>query len=275
MPTELARQLSDATNFIRDQISLHPRIGITLGSGLSSFADHLDETVRIPFAKIPHFSKPTVEGHGEYLIVGKLQGIAVAVLQGRIHYYEGHDLAKVVFPTRVLAQMGVKSLLLTNASGGLSPKMQPGDFMIIEDHINLIGQNPLRGPNPDFLGPRFPDLSELYDPDLRAQLRTSLKKLKARFTEGVYCGVSGPSYETAAEVRFLGKIGAHAVGMSTVAEAIAARHASMRVAGLACITNLATGLSKQKITHEEVKLAGQMIQKQFADILRDYVVSLK
>lgn len=271
MLDELKRHLSEATIFIRDQMPYHPRVAVTLGSGLSAFADSLEKAVKIPFAKIPHFSPPTVEGHGGNLVCGTLNGVQVAVLQGRVHFYEGHSPQHVVFPTRVLAQLGVKTLLLTNASGGLDPKMQPGDFMILRDHINLTGQNPLRGPNPEFLGPRFPDMSALYDPHLAEILKGSLTKAKARFTEGVYAGVIGPCYETAAEVRFLQVAGANAVGMSTVMEAIAGRHAGIRLAAMACITNLATGLSRDHISHEDVTAVTRRVETCFSSVVKEFV----
>lgn len=271
MLDQLKRELSEATIFIRDQMPHHPTIGITLGSGLSAFADRLEKPIRIAFSKIPHFVTPTVEGHGGNLVIGFLGDVAVAVLQGRIHAYEGHDPARVVFPTRVLAQLGVKTLILTNASGGLDPRMRPGDFMIIRDHINLTGQNPLRGPNPEFLGPRFPDMSEPYDRKLREILNAALTGAKARFSEGIYCGVNGPCYETAAEVRYLQSIGGHAVGMSTVFEAIAARHAGLRLAGLACITNLATGLSQAQISHDDVKHTAKQVEGQLTHALTQFV----
>jgi purine-nucleoside phosphorylase len=271
MVETLKRHLSEATILIRDQMPHHPKIGIILGSGLSGFADSLERAIKIPYAKIPHFSPPTVEGHGGNFVCGFIAGIPVAVMQGRIHYYEGHEPEKVIFSTRVLAQLGVKTLLVTNASGGLDPKMAPGDFMIIRDQINLTGQNPLRGPNPDFIGPRFPDMSEPFDPFLADTLKASLKQLRARFSEGVYCGVNGPCYETAAEVRYLHQIGGHAVGMSTVFEVIAARHAGLRVAGLSCITNLATGLSRDHISHDDVKSTAKKVEGQFNQVLRDFV----
>ncbi|MGE0761902.1 MAG: purine-nucleoside phosphorylase [Bdellovibrionales bacterium] len=271
---ELKRQLDDAVQFIRGLISVQPKLGITLGSGLSGFADQLQKAIKIPFAEIPHFAPPTVAGHGGHLVVGLLDSTPVAILQGRVHYYEGHDMAKVVFPTRVLAQLGVQVLLLTNASGGLDPLMRPGDFMILRDHINLTGANPLRGPNPDFLGLRFPDMSEPYDKNLRKLLHQSLDKAAARYSEGVYAGVAGPCYETAAEVRFLQIIGAQAVGMSTVAETIAARHCDMRVAALACITNQATGLSSGQITHDEVKDIAKLVEQKFSAALTDFTKRL-
>lgn len=271
MSTNLESQLNEATTFIRSKSKAKVKIGLTLGSGLSSFADQVKGGVKIKFADIPHFAPPTVEGHGGHLVIGTLNETPVAILQGRIHYYEGHDLQKVVFPTRVLASLGVQTLVLTNASGGLDSAMRPGDFMIIKDHINLVGANPLRGPNPEFLGPRFPDMSDPYDSKLRRLLRAALEKNQARFSEGVYAGVAGPCYETAAEVRFLQIIGANAVGMSTVAETIVARHCGMKVAALACITNLATGLSAQQITHDEVKEIAKLAEKKFAASLLEFI----
>lgn len=271
MSTELKAQLAEAVTYIRAQTPHQPKVGVTLGSGLSAFANSLDDAIRIPFGHIPHFSPPTVDGHGGNLVIGFLEKVPVAVLQGRVHYYEGHSPQNVAFPTRVLAQLGIKTLLLTNASGGLDPQMKPGDFMIIRDHINLTGQNPLIGPNAEFLGPRFPDMTAPYDPALAEVLKHSLLKSKARYSEGVYAGVSGPTYETAAEVRFLQVAGAQAVGMSTVFEAIAARHAGLRLAGMACITNLATGLSRDHINHDDVKAVAQQVEKCFAAVVRDFI----
>lgn len=271
---ELKRKLDETVAFIRARTRMNPQIGITLGSGLSSFAHELKDAVNIPFAEIPHFTPPTVAGHGGHLFIGELGSLPVAVLQGRVHYYEGHDMDSVVFPTRVLAQLGIQILVLTNAAGGLDPSQRAGDFMILRDHINLTGANPLRGPNPDFLGVRFPDMSDPYDTKLRGLLKQSLEKAGARFSEGVYAGVAGPCYETASEVKFLQIIGAQAVGMSTVAETIAARHCDLRVAALSCITNPATGLSKEEISHDDVKDVAQRVEKTFAGALQDFVKRL-
>ena len=275
MPTLLQKNLSEALIFIRGQAKIHPRIGLTLGSGLSSIANQVKDAVRIPFSEIPHFSPPTVEGHSGHLVLGNLAEAPVAVLQGRVHYYEGHDPQAVAFPTRVLAELGVQCLILTNAAGGLVPSMHPGDLMILNEHINLTGMNPLRGPNPEFLGPRFPDMTNAYDMNLRKQLGEIFRHRKIRFSEGVYCGVSGPNYETAAEVRFLQIIGAQAVGMSTVAETIAARHAGLKVVGVSCITNLATGIAKHELSHNEVKEVAQKVEGEFAQALTDFVGAIK
>ncbi|MCB0386578.1 MAG: purine-nucleoside phosphorylase, partial [Bdellovibrionales bacterium] len=226
------------------------------------------------FSDLPHFPPPTVDGHPGKLLLGRLGETPVAVLQGRIHYYEGHSPEDVVLPTRVLAGLGVETLILTNAAGGLNPKMKPGDFMVLNDHINLMGYNPLRGKNIEEWGPRFPDMSEVYDLDLRRKLITLLNQLGVSFHEGVYCGVSGPTYETPAEVRYLGKIGGGAVGMSTVSEALAARHMGLKVVGISCITNLAAGISPHPLTHEEVKETAKMVEAQFSQFLRSFVEGL-
>jgi len=260
-------QLDESCAFIKSKIKAPPVLAITLGSGLAHFGEQIQDSIRIPFSEIPHFHAPTVSGHGGHLILGRIGEVGVAVLQGRIHFYEGHDMYTVVYPTRTMARLGIRNLVLTNASGGINPQMSPGDFMIIKDHINLTGHNPLRGPNIDELGPRFPDMSEPYDASLRIHLSAALKEAGAKFTEGVYCGVQGPCYETAAEVAYLQKIGGHAVGMSTVAEAIAAKHAGMAVAGLSCITNLATGLSDETLTHDDVKAVAQRSEALFTKAL--------
>lgn len=271
----LKKQLDETCAFIRSRTLSQPYLGITLGSGLSHFAENIKIDAKIPFSDIPHFLPPTVEGHSGNLVMGYIGKIPVAILQGRVHYYEGHEMSTVVYPTRVLSQLGIKCLLLTNAAGGLDPQMSPGDFMILRDHINLTGTNPLRGPNPEFLGPRFPDMSMPYDLELRKKLADSFQKAGARFSEGVYAGVSGPCYETASEVRFLAMIGGHAVGMSTVAETIVARHCGLRVAGVSCITNKATGISDQKISHDEVKDIAQKGEKVFTNAILNFAISLE
>ncbi|HMN68451.1 MAG TPA: purine-nucleoside phosphorylase [Bdellovibrionales bacterium] len=259
---DVESRLNETAAFLNKRSSLHPRLGFVLGSGLSGFAKQVNAVAQIPFKEIPHFAPATVEGHPGQLILGTLEGIPVAVLQGRLHAYEGLDFDQVIYPTRTLAALGVKTLVVTNAAGGLKKTMKPGDFMVIKDHINLTGENPLRGPNWNY-GPRFVDMTAPYDPQLIRLLREALRKEKARASVGVYVGVMGPTYETAAEISFYGKIGGGSVGMSTVAEVIAARHAGMRVAGLSCITNLGTGLSKTKLSHEEVKEVAGKVESKF------------
>jgi purine-nucleoside phosphorylase len=237
-----------------------------LGSGLGAFADTLDEAHRIPFAAIPHFLASTVEGHGNTLVLGRCSGIPVAVLQGRVHFYEGHSLQDVVFPIRVLGQLGVTTLLLTNAAGAVNPAFAPGDLMIVEDHVNLIG-NPLVGPNEAALGPRFPDMSEAYDRRLRDLAEAACAAVGVRSHRGVYLAMSGPSYETPAEVRMGHTLGADAVGMSTAPEVIAARHMGMRVVALSCLTNLAAGVSGRPLDHGEVLATAERVKTSLLAVL--------
>ncbi|MCB0390456.1 MAG: purine-nucleoside phosphorylase [Bdellovibrionales bacterium] len=267
----ILQKIKESIEFIREQSQIKPKVGVTLGSGLAQFAEQIDIDCKIPYSDIPHFSPPSVDGHPGHLILGKINETPLVILQGRIHYYEGHTMEQVVFPTRVIAQMGIETLILTNAAGGLDPAMKPGDFMIISDHINLTGNNPLIGPNIQELGLRFPDMSEAYDRELNSKLLKLLTDLKIRHSLGVYCGVSGPTYETAAEVKFLRTIGGSAVGMSTVPETIAAKHMGLRVCGISCITNLATGILPGKVTHEEVKETAKKVEEQFTHFLKEFI----
>lgn len=269
----ILKNLEQSTKYIRKHSKLKPTVAITLGSGLSSFAKQVKVDAAISYGKIPHFVPPTVDGHPGELLLGTIHKIPVAVLTGRIHYYEGHAMPQVVYPTRTLAHLGVKTFVLTNAAGGIDPQMKPGDLMILSDHINLTGDNPLRGPNAEQLGPRFPDMSHPYDPEYISLLSGLCQKHKLRHSIGVYCGVAGPSYETAAEVRFLQKIGGSAVGMSTVAETIAARHLGARVCAISCITNLATGLSNDVLNHKDVKKVAAQVEKSFSLLLVEFLKS--
>lgn len=270
----LLEQLKDSIQYIRGLSQLRPRVAITLGSGLSGFTKAVRVESAIPYKDIPHFAPSTVDGHPGNLILGHVGETPVVLLQGRIHYYEGHSMERVVYPTRVVAQLGVEKLILTNAAGGLEPQMQPGDFMLISDHINLMGTNPLIGPNISQLGLRFPDMSEAYDKKMLAAVRAILERRGIRHSVGVYCGVTGPTYETAAEVRYLNQIGGHAVGMSTVPETIAAKHMGLRVCGISCISNLATGLSSGVITHEEVAETAARVEQDFIEFLTEFVSDL-
>lgn len=267
-------KLQDTVSFIRTKTLAKPKVGVILGSGLGSFVKDIDVECTIPYKDIPHFSPPTVEGHSGNLIFGKIDNQAVAVLQGRNHYYEGHSMESVVFPTRTLALLGIETLILTNSAGGFGENMQPGDFMIIEDHINLMGTNPLMGPNIKELGPRFPDMTEAYDKRLITIMEQLLQKQGTRYHKGVYCGVSGPTYETPSEVRYLKLIGGKAVGMSTVPESIAANHLGLRVAALSCITNLAAGISAQKLSHDEVTETAKRVELQFSSFLREFITQI-
>jgi purine-nucleoside phosphorylase len=264
-------QLKESSSFLKSKISSKPTLGVVLGSGLGEFANNIEVEFSIPFSQIPHFQTTTVEGHKGNCIIGKIAGHSVVALQGRYHYYEGHSMHQVVFPVRCLAMMGVSTLILTNSAGGLQPGMTAGDLMIIEDHINLIGNNPLMGPNLKELGPRFPDMTEAYDRGLLQKLEHAFQKLGLEFKKGIYCGLSGPTYETPAEVRFLRQIGCSAVGMSTVPECIAANHMGMRVVALSCITNLAAGISGHKLTHDEVTATAKKVERNFSAVLTEFI----
>jgi purine-nucleoside phosphorylase len=263
--------LQESVSYIKARSKTHPRVGIVLGSGLGSFVDDIEVEASISYADIPNFSPPSVEGHHGRLVLGNVKGVPVACLQGRVHYYEGHSMASVVYPVRTIAMLGVEVLVLTNAAGGLDPKMLPGDFMIIKDHINLMGDNPLKGPNISQLGPRFPDMTEAYDRKLVEKMEAVFKKQTVTAFRGTYCGVSGPTYETPSEVRMLQLIGGSAVGMSTVPETIAANHLGLRVAAISCITNLASGLTQAKLTHEEVTEAAKNVEGKFKRFLGEFI----
>jgi len=227
-------------------------LGLILGSGLGGYADSLNERIVIPFRDLPHFPSSTVLGHSGNLVLGMVEGAPVAVLQGRVHLYEGCTMADVAFPTRVLGSLGIRRLIVTNAAGGINKAFQPGDFMLIEDHINMMWANPLIGPNCDEWGPRFPDMSEAYDATLRGIALEVARQKQITLHRGVYLGLLGPNYETPAEIRMFRMLGADAVGMSTVPETIVANHMGMAVLGLSCITDMAAGILPQKLTHQEV-----------------------
>jgi purine-nucleoside phosphorylase len=264
---DLYESISEAAGFIRAKDPRPLQVGVVLGSGLGEFAESVLERTIIPYADIPHFKKAGVAGHAGRLVLGRVGEVRAAVMQGRIHYYEGHDVSEVVFPIRVLAALGLKSLLLTNAAGGINAAFKPGDLMIIRDHVNLTGLNPLRGPNDDRLGPRFPDMSAAYDPAFQEIIAEALVEGGRPARRGIYAGLIGPSYETPAEIRMLAVLGADAVGMSTVTEAICARHLGLRLAGISCITNLAAGISATPLTHREVTETGERVKADFMGLL--------
>lgn len=264
---------------IRAHTAIRPRIGLILGSGLNPLAEAVEESIAIPYSEIPHFPATSVEGHVGRLILGQLEGKPVAVMQGRAHYYEGYSMAQVTFPVRVLQIMGIEILIVTNAAGGLNATFRAGDVMLIRDHINLIGMcglNPLRGPNLDEFGPRFPDMSEAYDAGLRALARQVATEAELFLHEGIYICLAGPSYETPADVRFLRLIGADAVGMSTVPEVTVARHGGTRVLGLSGISNVAPldGAAATEITHTEVLAIGQILLPRLEMIVRGVLRAL-
>ncbi len=267
-------KIMESVEFIRKSSSLAPRVGVVLGSGLGEFADRVAERTVIEYAGIPHFRRVSVAGHAGRLVLGTVGGMPVAVLQGRYHYYEGHDISDVVFPVRVLGRLGIQSLLLTNAAGGISRELRPGDLMIIRDHINLMGINPLRGANDERLGPRFPDMSAVYEPGFQEIIAAAQKEIGLAARRGVYLALSGPSYETPAEIRMLAALGADAVGMSTVPEAICARHMGVRVAGISCVTNLAAGISMQPLSHMEVTETAARVKNDFIRLLERVIPRL-
>jgi purine-nucleoside phosphorylase len=267
-------QIKEARTFLEKQCPAPPRIGIVLGSGLGDFCSKLENADAIGYAKIPHFMTSRVAGHAGRLVLGELSGKRLAVLQGRYHYYEGHSIEDVVFPVRVLCSLGIDALILTNAAGGIGAHLQAGDLMIIEDHINFMGANPLRGDNDDRIGTRFPDMTEVYDRGVIAIIEDCMKQLGMEAKKGVYAAVIGPSYETPAEIRMLAKLGADAAGMSTVPEAIAARHMQVRVAGISCITNLAAGISKTPLTHDEVTQTADTVKAPFQALLTEVIARI-
>jgi purine-nucleoside phosphorylase len=246
-------------------------LAVVLGSGLGAFADALEDARAISFAELPGFPRPTVEGHQGRLVYGKLAPTPVLALQGRIHGYEGHDAAVVAFPARVLGALGARALVLTNAAGGCNPSFAPGDLMRITDHINFTGRNPLSGPNEDRLGPRFPDLTHAWDARLATALEEAARSAGQTLRAGVYVQMTGPSYETPAEIRMARALGADAVGMSTVPEAIVAAHMGVPVAGISCITNLAAGISQHPLTHQEVVEVARAVEGKFLDLLRAFI----
>jgi purine-nucleoside phosphorylase len=246
-----------------------PDIGLVLGSGLGELGDRVDDPLYVGYEQIPHFPRSTVAGHAGRFVFGELEGKRVAVMQGRFHYYEGYPMRRVVFPVYVMRELGIRTLVLTNAAGGLNPSFAAGDLMLIADHINLTGDNPLIGPNDEALGPRFPDMSAVYDPELRALARRLAADIDGlRLVEGVYCGITGPSYSPPAELRMLQVIGGDAIGMSTVPEAIAARHAGLKVLGISCITDMALPDSLEPLTHEQVVAVAERTKPKFIELVR-------
>jgi purine-nucleoside phosphorylase len=260
-------EVAEAVRFVEKKTALRPAIGLVLGSGLGAFAKTLEQPTAIPFGEIPHFPVSTAVGHAGELVLGKSGGVPVAVMAGRVHYYEGYTLQQVVFPVRVLGRLGVKILILTNAAGSVNVNYKPGELMVIEDHINYMGGNPMMGPNPDELGPRFFDMSEAYDPKLREIAEKACWKAGVPVRKGVYIAFTGPSYETPAEIRMSRTMGADAVGMSTVPEVIAARHMGIRVLALSCFTNMAAGVIKKKLDHREVLEVGEKVKAELMDVL--------
>ncbi len=275
-PGEEYRRVERAVRFVFSKTKLRPFIGLVLGSGLGGFADELESAVRIPYGKIPNFPLSTAVGHAGRLVIGKTAGtsgqdsasVPVAAMQGRVHFYEGYSLQEVIFPMRVFGRMGIRAVILTNAAGGIRRDYKQGCLVVLRDHINLQGSNPLIGANDERFGPRFHDMSRAYEQKYREWALAEGCRLGMDMYEGVYAALSGPSYETPAEIRYLKTIGADVVGMSTVPEVIAARHMGLRVLGISCVTNMAAGILDQPIHHEEVLETGNRVREQFIALLR-------
>jgi purine-nucleoside phosphorylase len=272
--SSLYERAEKAARMIRARANAEVSVAIVLGSGLGAFADDLTHAVAIPYEEIPGFARSTVEGHAGKLVIGKAGEMTVAAMQGRFHFYEGYSLEEVTFPIRVLKLLGVRTLVLTNAAGALNVEFAPGSLMVISDHINLLGANPLTGPNDDRFGPRFPDLTLVYAAELQNMVIEEARAMGMELRRGIYAALSGPSYETPAEIHMVRTLGADAVGMSTVPEAIVARHMDMRVIGISCITNLAAGVSNRPIDHNQVMAIGDRVRGEFTELLRRVVKRL-
>jgi len=267
----MSSHIQETAEFIKGKLHTENPVGIILGTGLGGFAEEIEEAVELAYSEIPHFPVSTVEGHDGKLIRGFVAGVEVLAMKGRFHFYEGYDMSQVVYPIRVMAQLGIDKLILSNASGGMNPAFKVGDIMIINDQINLFPTNPLIGPNDDKLGPRFPDMSEPYARDWVSTLKSSGEELGILLHEGVYAGVSGPCFETPAEYRYLRIIGADAVGMSTVPENIAARHMGMKVAAISVITDLGVEGHVEQVSHEEVQKAANDAEPKVAQLVRNFL----
>ena len=271
------KQIDEAADAVRSRTSYKPRVGLILGSGLNSLADSVQNADIIPYGDLPNWPVSTVHGHAGRLVIGELEGQPVFVMQGRVHYYEGQSMSQITLPVRVMLRLGLELMIVTNAAGGINPEFDPGDVMLITDNLNLVGMsgaNPLMGPNIDELGPRFPDMSRSYDLELMSMARKVSGEKKVQLREGVYCALSGPSFESPADLRFLRMAGADAVGMSTVPEVIVARHGGMRVLGLSGISNKANLDGSTITTHEEVIEAGKIITPKIETITRGVLRSL-
>ncbi|PYX06235.1 MAG: purine-nucleoside phosphorylase, partial [Acidobacteria bacterium] len=268
MPDDDFVTAESAATFLLSQTSLRPRIGLVLGSGLGAFADELSESTRIPYEQIPSFPRSTAIGHAGQMVMGKAECIPLAAMQGRVHLYEGYSPQQVAFPMRVFGRMGVRAVILTNAAGGINLKYKQGALVVVTDHINLQGQNPLVGATDDRFGPRFPDMTHAYCQEYRAMVLTAAKTLGKTVNEGVYAAMLGPSYETPAEIRYLRTMGADLVGMSTISEVIAARQMGIKVLAISCVTNMAAGILDKPINHEEVLETGRRVRGDFIALLR-------
>jgi len=267
--------INEARDLIQNKTEHRPVVGLILGSGLGSLADDIQHAIHIPYSEIPHFAKSGAVGHANELVIGELNGKIVAAMKGRFHYYEGFSLDEVTFPVRVMKALGIENLIITNACGAVNKDFTPGDLMLITDHINLVGTNPLIGPNNDELGTRFPDLSETYSKVLRNTALSVADGLNMKLQQGVYACWSGPTYETPAEIRMIRVLGADAVGMSTVPEAIVAKHGGMNVLGISCLTNMACGILDQPLNHDEVLEVASQVRTKFAQLVKGILEEMK
>ncbi|MDQ5845617.1 MAG: purine-nucleoside phosphorylase [Acidobacteriota bacterium] len=271
---DLYSRAEHAARTIRARIKQQPRVAIVLGSGLGGFAEEFEQSVTIPYQEIPGFVTSTAQGHAGSLVVGAVEQVPVLAMQGRVHYYEGYSLEEVTFPVRTFKLLGIDTLILTNAAGGVDVQLSQGALMVISDHLNLMGVNPLRGPNDERFGPRFPDMSEVYSRELQELVVEEAKEIGVTVRRGIYAALAGPSYETPAEIHMLRSFGADAVGMSTVPEAIVGRHMGMKLLGISCITNMAAGINEQPINHQEVMETGERVRTTFTQLLRRVIKNL-
>ncbi|MEA1974749.1 MAG: purine-nucleoside phosphorylase [Bacillota bacterium] len=268
---DMLLKIEEAKKFLESKLIEKPEIGLILGSGLGVLADEIKNPIFVKYDDVPHFLKSTVEGHAGRFVIGELNGRQVIAMQGRFHYYEGYSMKEITFPVRLMKVIGVEKLILTNAAGGVNKNYKPGDLMVINDHINFTGTNPLMGPNYDELGARFPDASNIYSKEIRKKIKDIAKDLNIELQEGVYMFLTGPVYETPAEVRMARVLGADAVGMSTAPEAIVAAHAGMEVAGISCITNMASGILDQPLNHEEVVETAAKVRSEFVTLVNSII----
>jgi purine-nucleoside phosphorylase len=272
---QIVRKMAEAVEAIKEQMTVKPKVGLILGSGLGDLADEIEAAVKIKYADIPHFPLSTVPGHAGQLVIGKLRGINVLAMQGRFHFYEGYSMQEVTFPVRVMKGLGVETLVVTNACGGINSSFSAGDLMIIEDHLNMTGTNPLIGPNDEELGPRFPDMSRAYDPEFIKLAEETAGRLGISVQKGVYAGITGPSFMTPAELKMLRTLGADALGMSTVPEVIVANHTGIRVLGIACVTDMAIAEELKPLTHEQVVATADRTKPKFIQLIKEIVAGFK
>lgn len=274
MITQTEKDLNEAYEYVSNIIKIKPDIGLVLGSGLGTFGDVISDKTILEYENIPNFPVSTVSGHAGRFITGKIEDKNVIAMQGRVHYYEGYSMDKVVMPIRLMKLLGAKHLILTNAAGGINESFSPGTLMAINDHITSFVPSPLIGTNLDSLGERFPDMSEVYDRALLKTLHDTADKLDIKLEDGVYLQTTGPNYETPAEIKMYKLFGADAVGMSTACEAMAANHMGMKIAGISCITNMASGISKTALNHNEVKETADMISEKFTKLIKNFIVNI-